>query len=105
MLQASLFHPPPFCLFTFEQDGLTPSGVNVGGCEVFQALVIAPMVVVADERRHVILEITGQEVVFQQDSVLQRLMPALDLALGLRMIGRTARVRHTFVFQIISQAG
>ena len=99
MLQASLFHPPPFCLFTFEQDGLTPSGVNVGGCEVFQALVIALMVVVSDERRHVILEITGQEVVFQ------RLMPALDLALGLRMIGRTARVRHTFVFQIISQAG
>ena len=44
---------------------MTPSGVNVGGCEVFQALVIALMVVVSDERRHVILEITGQEVVFR----------------------------------------
>ena len=45
------------------------------------------MVVVTDERIDLRFKVSGQEVVFQQDAVLQRLMPALDLALGLRMIG------------------
>ena len=61
------------------------------------------MVVVTDERRDVRFEIAGQEVVLKQDSVLQRLMPALDLALRLRMVGRAARMRHALVFQILGQ--
>jgi hypothetical protein len=36
------------------------------------------------------LEMAGQEVVLQQDAVLQGLVPALDLALGLRMVRRAA---------------
>ena len=48
-------------------------------------------------------EITWQEVVFQQDAVLQGLMPTLDLALGLGMIGNSARVLHAFVLQPLSQ--
>ena len=43
------------------------------------------VIVVLDERFNLAFEITGQEVVFQQDAVLQGLVPALDLALGLRM--------------------
>ena len=48
-------------------------------------------------------EVSGQEVVFQQDAVLECLMPALDLALGLRMIRRAACVRHALVFQVLGQ--
>ena len=36
-----------------------------------------------DERFDLAFEVTGQEVVFLADAVLQRLVPALDLALGL----------------------
>ena len=45
---------------------------------------IALMVVMIDEGFDLGFEITGQEVVFQQDAVLEGLMPPLDLALGLR---------------------
>ena len=48
-------------------------------------------------------EIAGQEVVFQQDAVLQSLMPPLDLALSLGVIRRTAGVFHAFVLQPFSQ--
>lgn len=61
------------------------------------------MIVVVDEGFDLSFKITGQEVVFQQDAVLQCLMPALDLALGLRMIWRTARVLHAFVLQPFGQ--
>jgi hypothetical protein len=44
------------------------------------------VVVVIDEGFDLGLKITGQEVVFQQDAVLQCLMPAFDLALGLGSI-------------------
>ena len=36
-----------------------------------------------DERFDLGFKVTGQEVVLQQDAVLQGLVPALDLALGL----------------------
>jgi hypothetical protein len=39
-----------------------------------------------DEGRDLPFEIAGQAVVLEQDAVLKRLMPALDPALGLRMI-------------------
>jgi len=37
-------------------------------------------------------QVTRQEVIFQQDSVFQRLMPSLDFTLRLRMIGCTLAV-------------
>jgi hypothetical protein len=45
------------------------------------------MVVVLDEGSDPGFEITRQEVVFEQDAILQRLVQALDLALGLGMAG------------------
>ena len=39
MLQAALFHGPPFDLFPFEEDGLAAPGIDVGRCEIVQALV------------------------------------------------------------------
>ena len=64
---------------------------------------IALMVVVTDERIDLRFKVSGQEVVFQQDAVLQRLMPALDLSLRLGMIRRAARMLHAFVGKILSQ--
>lgn len=56
-----------------------------------------------DESLNLSLEITWQEVVFQQDAVLQSLVPSFDLALSLRMIRRTARVLHAFALQPFSR--
>ena len=64
---------------------------------------VALVVVVIDEGFDLGFEITGQEVVFQQNEVLEGLMPALDLTLGLGMIGRSARVLHAFALQPFSQ--
>jgi hypothetical protein len=45
------------------------------------------VIVVLDEGPYLGFEITLQIVVLQQDAVLQGLTPALDLSLGLRMVG------------------
>ncbi|MCP2001340.1 hypothetical protein J2S34_003826 [Nitrobacter winogradskyi] len=71
--------------------------VDVGGCEIAEALVVAAVVVMIDERRDLPLDITRQKVVFQQDAVLQRLVPSFDLALSLGVAGRSAGVVHAFV--------
>ena len=44
---------------------------------------VAVVVVVLDEAPDLRFEITGQVIVLQQYPVLERLMPTLDLALGL----------------------
>ena len=64
---------------------------------------LALVIVVIDEGFDLSFKVTGQEVVFQQDAVLQCLMPTLYLALGLRVIWRTARVLHAFVLQPFGQ--
>ena len=61
------------------------------------------MVVVIDEGFDLGFEITGQEVVFQQDAVLQGLMPTLDLALGLRVIRCATRMLHALVLEPFRQ--
>ena len=64
---------------------------------------VAQMIVVADEVSDLLFEITRQIVVFEQDAVLQGLMPALDLALGLGMHRGTAGVVHTLVAEPFCQ--
>jgi len=41
------------------------------------------VVIMLDEGFDLGLKVTGQEVIFEQDAILEGLMPALDLALGL----------------------
>ena len=103
MVQPPGFNGLSFDPFSLQQDGLTASEVDVGRCEITQALVISMMIVIIDERRDLSLEVTGQEVVLQKDAVLQCLMPAFDLALCLRMVGGTTDMAHVFVLQPISQ--
>ena len=83
MLQAPMFDGlslDPFALF---DDGAGPAEVGIGRRHIVQALVVALVVVVLDERFDLTLQVARQEVVFEQDAVLEGLVPALDLALGL----------------------
>ena len=87
MLQAAVCDGVPFGPLPLRQDGPAPSNMDVGGGEVVQALVVAPVIAVLDEGLDVGLERTRQSVVFQQGPILQGLMPALVFALGLGMLG------------------
>ena len=58
---------------------------------------VTPVIVVLDEARDLGCEITGQIVVLEQNAVLERLVPALDLALGLRMAWGAANMRDATV--------
>ena len=87
VVQAAVSDGVSFDPFAFEQDGLAASEVDVGGREIVEALVVSAMVVMLDESRDLSFEVFLEEVVFQEDAVLQRLVPAFDLALCLRMAG------------------
>ena len=103
MLQAPLFDGLSLDPFSLQQDGLAASEVDVGGCEIVEALVIARVVVALDEGRDLGFEIARQEVVLQQDAVLERLVPALDLALGLRMARCTTGVIDVSILKPVGQ--
>ncbi len=91
MGQAVFFDGQVFDLSPSLDDGVVPPEVDVGGGEVGEAFVVAAVVVVLDEGADAGLEIARQIVVLQQDTVLQGLMPTLDLALGL---GRRCQVNR-----------
>ena len=70
MLQAPLFDRLSLDAFSVQQDGLAAPEVDVGGGEIVEAFVIAPMVITLDEGCDLGIEVTRQEVVFEQDAVL-----------------------------------
>ena len=51
---------------------------------------VAAVIVAANEVADLCFEVSRQIVVLKQDAVLERLMPSLDLALRLRVVGRAA---------------
>jgi hypothetical protein len=59
--------------------------------------VISQVIVVGDEGRDLGFEIARQ--VFEQDAVLERLMSALDLGLGHRMIRRATGMLHVLAVE------
>lgn len=81
--QASFFHGVLLDASPSLDDGLISAEVDVGRREITEALVVPVVVVVGDEGLDLPLQIALQEVVFQQDPVLQGLMPTLG-SLGLR---------------------
>jgi hypothetical protein len=92
MLQATIGDCLALDPFAFEEDGLSAPEVDVSRGMIVEALMVAGMVVVRHEGGDLAFEIAGQVVVLEQDAALERLMPALDFALGLRMVGRSADV-------------
>lgn len=103
MLQAALLDCPFLDPFPFSENSFVASEVYVGGCDVVQALVVTLGVVVFDEGPDLALKITGQVVILQQNSVLHGLMPALDLALSLRVEWRSADMVHLLILQPFGQ--
>ena len=103
VLQAPMFDGLPFDPFALLDDGCGPAKVGVSGRDVVQAHVLALVVIVFDEGLDLGFEIAGQEVVFQEDAVLQGLVPALDLALGLGMEGRAAHMLHLVGLDVLGQ--
>ena len=87
------------------QDCRAASKVDVGGCQIAEAFVVSVVVVMIDEGGDGGLKFALQIVVFQKDAVLEGLVPALDLALRLGMIGRTADVIHAVVAEVFGQIG
>jgi hypothetical protein len=105
MQQASVCDGLSFDPFPFDEDGLNASEVNVGRRKIGQALVVAQVIVVGDEGADLGLEVARQVVVLEQDSVLERLMPALDLALGHGVIGRAANMVHVLAIEPFGEVG
>ena len=97
--QAPLLNGLELDAFTSAQDGVTPREIGLGWGETVQAVVVALVIVVLEEGGDLRLEVARQVVVLQQDAVLQGLMPALDLSLGLRMAGRATDVFDAAVVQ------
>ena len=91
MLQASVCDGCSLDAFPLGEDCIGSAEVDVGRGQVAQALMIADVVIVLDEGADLPFEISRQVVVVEQDAVLQGLVPALDLSLGLRMIRRAPR--------------
>src|SRR4029077_12599033 len=96
--QAAIGDCLSFDPFPFDQNGLAPPEVDVGGRQVADALVISQVIVVGDEGGDLGFEIARQVIVFEQDAALERLMPAPQLSLGHRMIRwmllRTSPIRR-----------
>ena len=61
--------------------------------------------IVLDEGLEVGFEIAGQIIVFEQDLIFERLVPALDFAVGLRMTGGAADVIDISLVEPFSQIG
>jgi hypothetical protein len=77
VLQAPMLNGLPFDSFALFDDGCGPAEVGVGLCDVIRALVVALVIVMLDKGADPSLKITGQEVVFEQDAVLEGMVPAL----------------------------
>jgi hypothetical protein len=83
VLQAPMLDGLSFDVGPLAQDVGGSAEVGIRGRHVAQALVVADMVVMLDKGADLGLQVAGQIVVLQQDAILQGLVPALDLALGL----------------------
>src|ERR1700723_2151872 len=99
MLQATVCDCLALDPFAVEEDGLSAPEVDVSWGKIVEALVITGMVVMRHEGRDLAFEVAGQVVVLKQDAVLERLMPALNLTLGLRVIRGAADMLHLLAIQ------
>ena len=103
MLQAPILDGLSFDPFALFDDGRCPAEVGVGGRHVTEAFVVTSVIIMVDEGLDLGLKIARQEVIFEQDAVFEGLVPALDLALGLRVHGGTADMGHLVGLDIFGQ--
>ena len=101
--QAALFQGFVLNLSPFAVNGAIPAEVDIGWCQVSEALVVATVVVVIDEGFDRFLKRTWQVVVLQKDAVLEGLVPSLDLALGLRVVRGATDMFHLPMIEPLGQ--
>lgn len=77
------------------KNGLPTSCIDVGYRQIANVLLVLAINEVAD----FVFGVAGQAVVLEQDTVLHRLMSALDLSLSHRTIGRPTNMRDSKVAQ------
>ena len=70
MHQASVLNGLSFDPFSFQQNGVAASEVDIGRCQIADGLVVTLVVVVIDEGVDLSLKIAGQIVILEQDAVL-----------------------------------
>ncbi len=75
MLQAADLDCRSLDPFSFHQNGLTASELDVDRREIVETHVVAQMVIVHHKRLDLRLQIAWQKVVLQQDAILERLVP------------------------------
>ena len=94
MLQAAVLDCVAFDPFSFQQDGLPATEVDVGGREVFQALVIALVIVVFDEPADAGFEIARQVAPLNQNRIFYVITSESEInAVGIRRpIGKRSAV-------------
>ena len=64
---------------------------------------VSAVVVVLDELADLFFEIARQVIIFEKNPVLECLMPAFDLTLGLRLIRGTSDVLHALPLEPICE--
>lgn len=92
-----------FLLLSAPQDFFAATVIDIGGRQVADAFVVAPLVVVLDELRHRPVECFRTAVDQHIQPGLQRLVEALQLAVGLGMMRRTPDVADRLHAQVILQ--
>jgi hypothetical protein len=98
-----LFDGFSFDVFPPFKNGRSSAKVDVGRCQVVQALVVSAIVVVLDKLADALFELTWQIVVLLQNAVFHRSMISLDLALCHRMIRPTAGVADAVVIEPVAK--
>ena len=103
MQQAAFLNGLGFDLLSSFSDSVRSPQVDVSGGEVAEALMVAVMVVVIDEVPDGCFQGSRQVVVLEQDTVLEGLVPALDLALSLWVSRSAADVVHALACEPVGQ--
>ncbi len=103
MLQAALSGGLFLDLLSHFQDLRASVLIDICRRQVAQTLVVAVVVVVIDEGADLPFQVAGQEVVLQRNPVLHGLMPALDLALGLRVMWCATDVIDALLLEVFGQ--
>ena len=99
MQQAAFFDGLSLDLLSSSEERVCPAEVDIGRRQVSEASVIAVLVVVIDKVVDRLLQRLRELAVLKQDAVLQGLVPALDLALDLRMVRSAAYVINALILE------
>ena len=104
MVQAAVFECNFLDVFSpFNDCGVTPE-VGVSWCDVADALVVSMIVVMIHEVADLQFKIARQVIVFEENLVLEGLMPPLDFTLCLRVVRCPSNMTHAVILEPVSEA-